>query len=225
MSKKHSKKSVESENSSEREVVAISAADVGEIPSEMPVAEVAVAEQVNISEAPVQAEELEHAAVSLSDPPIDEATVMATLPAQAPEQSILEQPTPAAEVVTAAPATVTAPTPKPLQKFVRRVYGEHRIYGTCITLGARVYLAPEGAKFDKKSVTRLAFARDGEGNVFDSEGREWICGGENGGCGQRCPAALKDEFGKNWHSMSFRERTELIKARTAVTVPSAAAAK
>lgn len=99
----------------------------------------------------------------------------------------------------------------PASKVItRRVYAQHNVYGSCVTIGANVYLAPAGVVFDKKQVVKLQFTVTGD-VVRDSEGREWLCGGENGGCGPRLPKALKDRY-PNWHSMSFHQRAEILKA-------------
>jgi len=128
------------------------------------------------------------------------------------------------ETANAETITAAAPAPKPLSRHTRRVYVEHKVYGTCITVGAMVYIAPAGTTFDKKVVYKLAFTQQ-DGVVRDANGSEWLCAGENGGCGPRCPAALKDKLGKVWHSMSFRERAELLKALAApAAAPEIAAA-
>ena len=118
----------------------------------------------------------------------------------------------------AALAQATAPAAK---TFTRRVYVKHNVYGSCVTIGANVYLAPVGVVFDKKVTVKMQFSQVGD-VVRDSEGREWLCGGENGGCGPRLPKALKDRY-PNWHSMSFRQRAEILKALAPAPAPAAEA--
>lgn len=110
--------------------------------------------------------------------------------------------------------------PEP-QKIVRRIYAQHRTYGTCITVGAFVYIAPEGAaaaKLDKRSNVKARFTVLGEGAdavVRDEDGVQYIFAGENGGCGPRL-SALKNESKRAalksvWHSLSFAQRITIIK--------------
>lgn len=112
-----------------------------------------------------------------------------------------------AEVVSPA---IVAEAPKQLGMAERRIYTFHKVYGTCVTYDARVFLAPEGAVFEKKIVYRDTF-KVFEGFLVDSQGRTWIDGGENGGCGPRCPASLKDLYGKQWHGMPRAAREALLK--------------
>lgn len=111
----------------------------------------------------------------------------------------------------------TTARPVPSQTLTRRVYVDHKVYGTCITIGACVFVPPTGSykHFTKKDAPRLDFRVTGAGE--NAEVVEiglvsvWLYAGQNGGCGPRCPAQLKDTFGKDWHSMSFADRAELIK--------------
>lgn len=114
----------------------------------------------------------------------------------------------------------TSSTPAPVTSTVtRRIYALHKVYGTCITLGAFVFAAPANAaaaKLDKKSAVKGTFKVTGEGEaaeVLDEDGVQWIGMGENGGCGPRCPKDLKEVYGKAWHAMSFAERKNLLAAR------------
>ena len=119
------------------------------------------------------------------------------------------------EVAAPAPAK---PVPPP-QRVTRRVYGAHKVYNSCITVGAFVYLAPAAiaGNFDKKSAVRMEFLVEGTGAdaiVLDPDGNQWISAGENGGCGPRLsalPLASREEFKKIWHSMSFVERIAVIR--------------
>ena len=125
--------------------------------------------------------------------------------------------------ISSAASTETAPAaearPIPVQRINRRVYGAHKVYNTCITVGAFVYLAPPAiaGNYDKKSTARLDFVVSGVGAdaiVLDLDGNEWICAGENGGCGPRLsalPAEHREGFKKIWHSMSFSDRIAVIR--------------
>lgn len=101
----------------------------------------------------------------------------------------------------------------PIQRINRRVYAEHKLHGTCITLRARVYVAPKGVTFDKKSAVHCDFILD-NGCVYDLAGNQWLEAGENPGCGARCPAALKATHGAAWKGYTHAERREIVKAYT-----------
>ena len=126
-----------------------------------------------------------------------------------------EQLEPVAAVTETSPAKPVLPP----QRLTRRVYGAHKVYNTCITVGAFVYIAPASiaGSFDKKSAVRMDFLVSGAGAdavVIDLEGNEWICAGENGGCGPRLsalPLASREQFKKTWHSLSFSERMSIIR--------------
>lgn len=119
-------------------------------------------------------------------------------------------------------------TARPVIKVSRRIYAEHKVYGTCVTLGAFVYAAPVGAcTLTRKDAVKADFTVQGEGydaKVTDSNGIDWLCMGENGGCGPRCPAQLKATHGKGWHSMSFADRKALIASLTPPAAPAEAQA-
>jgi hypothetical protein len=126
-------------------------------------------------------------------------------------------------LVEVAPVTAAKPAPLPV-RVTRRIYGAHKVYGTCITVGAFVYLAPlaVASAFDKKSNTRLEFLVEGDGaEAIVTEvatGDQWLCAGENGGCGPRLsalPAEFRTEFKSTWMNLSFAERIAII--RTLVT--------
>lgn len=123
-----------------------------------------------------------------------------------------------------------APAARPVIKVNRRIYAEHKVYGTCITLGAFVYCAPataSAARLTKKDAVKADFTVQGEGYdavVKDADDNLWYCMGENGGCGPRCPANLKDAYGKAWHSMSFADRKALLAAAQAKPATEAAQA-
>lgn len=130
------------------------------------------------------------------------------------------------ETTTSEVAPAAAPVAKPALpvRITRRVYGAHKVYGTCITVGAYVYLAPPNVAplFDKKSNARLDFLVEGTaGDAIVTEaasGERWICAGENGGCGPRLsalPAEFRAEFKSTWMNLSFAERIAII--RTLVT--------
>lgn len=145
-------------------------------------------------------------------------------------ESSTQQATEVAVPGTALTATPAAPV---TVKLTRRVYGAHKVYGTCITVGAFVFIpsVTTAAKFDKKSAARLEFSVTGTGAeamVLDPEGEQWICAGENGGCGPRLsalPVEARAAFKASWHSMPFAERIavirELVPAKDAA--PAAAA--
>ena len=111
------------------------------------------------------------------------------------------------EITNASETTTSAP----VARVLRRVYVDHKEHGTCVTYRAMVYLAPEGAAFEKKSTPHLSFTVV-DGALIDEEGRVWLDGGENGGCGPRCPKALKEEYGKVWRSLPRARRAELVKS-------------
>jgi hypothetical protein len=109
-----------------------------------------------------------------------------------------------------------APVQTGTQRVERKVYGEHKMFGTCITLGAVVYLAPASVHVSKKDQVRMNFTVE-DGTVYDSEGREWVRQGENPGCGPRCPANLKATHGATWKGLTHAERREILKALTPAT--------
>lgn len=138
----------------------------------------------------------------------------------------------ASETVNTNTTVIASPTaaPAPVSELVvRRVYVEHRIYGSCITYEAMVFV-PADAKlytaYDKKSTPRIQFRITGKAEnaeVIDvANGASWICVGENGGCGPRCPLSLREQFKTTWHGLSRAERIEILKANAPKT---AAAAK
>jgi hypothetical protein len=114
-------------------------------------------------------------------------------------------------ITTITSETTTSVKPIVINKVTRLIYVGHKVYGTCITLAAQVYVAPAGLPYDKKIVYREDFTV-ADGVVKDMCGREWLCVGENGGCGPRLPAHLKAQYGAAWHSMSFLARAELLKS-------------
>lgn len=132
------------------------------------------------------------------------------------------------DTTTQTPAPAAA---RPVIKVNRRIYAEHKVYGTCITLGAFVYCAPAAsfaARLTKKDAVKADFTVQGEGYdavVKDADDNLWYCMGENGGCGPRCPANLKDAYGKDWHSMSFADRKALLAAQPKPTAEAAQAAE
>jgi hypothetical protein len=118
--------------------------------------------------------------------------------------------------------TTSNAAPAPVSVILeRRIYTFHKTYGTCITVGARVFLAPAALQFEKKIVYRGKF-RTIEGGVLDENGNVWVDGGENGGCGPRCPASLKDKYGKTWHSLLKSERAEILKLLATPAAPATA---
>lgn len=133
---------------------------------------------------------------------------------------------------TNAPATentapVVPPTaPIPRTRVNRRVYVNHKLHGTCITLSAIVYCAPAGVTFPPKSAPKCDFTVVGSGEgalVIDSDGNEWVRLGENPGCGPRCPAALKATHGAIWMSLSHKARKDIIAALAPAAAPAAPA--
>ena len=114
------------------------------------------------------------------------------------------------EAAPAAPAGRSVP----VITIDRRIYTFHKVYGHCVTYDARVYLAPATANFEKKVVYRGNF-RVGDGFLLDVDGGVWIDGGENGGCGPRCPLSLKETHGKIWHSIPRADREAILKALVA----------
>lgn len=118
--------------------------------------------------------------------------------------------TDAPEAPVAAPAA-PAPRPVPMQRINRRVYVDHKKFGTCITISATVYLCPAGTTFAAKTAPKCDFIVM-DGRVFDANGAEWVSAGENPGCGPRCPSGLRDTYGKTWASFTHAERKEILKA-------------
>ena len=133
------------------------------------------------------------------------------------ETTIANESTNAAEI---APAAAARPTPR--IRVNRRVYVDHKLHGTCITLSAVVYVAPKANMFPAKSAPKVDFivenGQDGT-RVFDLEGNEWLHAGENPGCGPRCPVSMRAEYGKAWASFSHEERRQLIKLAMAPAAP------
>ena len=116
----------------------------------------------------------------------------------------------------AAPPVAPAPAarPAPVQRINRRVYVDHKRHGTCITVGANVYLVPLGTVFAAKSAPKCDFLVS-DGRVFDLDGGEWVLAGENPGCGPRCPVSLREQYGKVWINLTHAERREILKALAA----------
>lgn len=119
----------------------------------------------------------------------------------------------------------------PVIRVTRRIYSEHKVYGTCITLAASVYCAPPGAcTLTKKDAVKAEFTVQGAGEeavVLDTNGKRWFYVGENGGCGPRCPESVRASLGKIWHGLSFAERKEILARlaapKIAVEIPAAPA--
>lgn len=135
------------------------------------------------------------------------------------ETTIANESTNAAEIAPVAPAR-----PTPSIRVNRRVYVDHKLHGTCITLSAVVYVAPKANMFPAKSAPKVDFivenGQDGV-RVFDTDGNEWLAAGENPGCGPRCPVSMRETFGKAWVTLSHEQRRQLIKATMAPAAPPA----
>lgn len=125
---------------------------------------------------------------------------------------------------TAPVAPAAAPIPR--SRVTRRVYVDHKRFGTCITLSAVVYCAPAGVTFAPKSAPKCDFTVIGSGEaalVIDGEGNEWVRVGENPGCGPRCPAALKPAYGAIWMNLSHKARKDLLASLAPTAAPAAPA--